>query len=46
MSELKGIPESILIPLVAKARETLSDMPIIDDPLSVKIIKEIDRSCT
>lgn len=42
MSELKGIPESMLIPLAAKARETLSDMPIIDDPLSVKIIKEID----
>ncbi|UTI85993.1 class I SAM-dependent methyltransferase [Mammaliicoccus sciuri] len=44
MSELKGIPESMLIPLAAKARETLSDMPIIDDPLSVKIIKEINNS--
>ncbi|PTJ54637.1 class I SAM-dependent methyltransferase, partial [Mammaliicoccus sciuri] len=43
MSELKGIPESMLIPLAVKARETLSDMPIINDPLSVKIIKEIDN---
>lgn len=43
MSELKGIPESMLIPLAVKARETLSDMPIINDPLYVKIIKEIDN---
>ena len=43
MSELKGIPESMLIPLAVKARETLSDMPIINDPLSVKIIKKIDN---
>lgn len=40
--ELQGIPETLLIPLWAKANESNSLEPIIVDPKAVEIISQID----
>ncbi|WP_320421095.1 class I SAM-dependent methyltransferase [Mammaliicoccus lentus] len=44
MSKLEGIPESMLIPLAAKANEYYKSSPIIYDPYSLDIMREVDYS--
>ncbi|EFL52795.1 O-methyltransferase domain protein [Solidesulfovibrio fructosivorans JJ]] len=39
---LRGIPETMLIPLWAKAMETLSARPIVRDPKAVEMLARID----
>ena len=41
-SKLSGIPETMLIPLWAKACETERNQPIIKDPKALQIISQID----
>ena len=42
MTQLQGIPESLLIPLAARSYETESPRGIIKDPLSQKIMASLD----
>ncbi|MCY1627067.1 hypothetical protein [Staphylococcus pettenkoferi] len=42
MTQLQGIPESLLIPLVARSYETERPRGIIKDPLSQKIMASLD----
>lgn len=42
MKQLVGIPESMLIPLIARAKEYENEKPIIKDALSKKIFDGLD----
>ena len=41
-SVLRGVPETLLVPLFYRAKETRSDNPLIKDGKAVEIIKSID----
>lgn len=42
VQKLKGVPETLLIPLWAKATETKRSKPIIKDEKALEIMEQID----